>query len=143
MNDRIRLVVPGIPKPKRRPRVFRHGNRIMAVSPSRQDEEDFLTLAMANRPQRPIEAPISVSLTFYLPAPKSLPKRLREPLEQEILPCGKRPDIDNLAKLVLDALDGVYWRDDGQICHLTLRKVYSARPRTEVEIAEIPQDGQG
>lgn len=37
-----------------------------------------------------------------------------------------KPDIDKLARTVLDALTGVVYKDDSQVCHLTLGKIYGA-----------------
>jgi Holliday junction resolvase RusA-like endonuclease len=47
-----------------------------------------------------------------------------------------RPDIDNYAKAILDALNGVMWADDGQIVQLTASKSYG-EPRVEIEIQEV------
>ena len=46
----------------------------------------------------------------------------------------KRPDIDNLRKLVMDALTNVFWRDDSLVCEGTTIKKYSDQPRTEIRI---------
>jgi Holliday junction resolvase RusA-like endonuclease len=54
----------------------------------------------------------------------------------EILPVVK-PDLDNVAKLILDALNGVAWHDDNQIARLTISKVYGKKPHTDVEIETI------
>jgi len=45
-----------------------------------------------------------------------------------------KPDLDNMVKLVKDALTGVFWRDDSQIDALDARKCYGDMPRTEVFI---------
>ena len=46
----------------------------------------------------------------------------------------KRPDVDNLLKLVCDALNGVAWKDDSDIASTFAVKGYSEVPRTEIEI---------
>ena len=53
-----------------------------------------------------------------------------------LLHCSKRPDIDNYAKLVLDALSGVFYKDDSQVTALVVTKVYDQNPRTVVIIEE-------
>ena len=52
----------------------------------------------------------------------------------EIVIHAKRPDTDNLVKLVKDALTGVYWKDDSQVQIGGAFKLYSHTPRTEVEL---------
>ena len=46
----------------------------------------------------------------------------------------KKPDLDNLAKLILDAMNGLVFRDDALICELNLVKKYSTLPRIEITI---------
>jgi Holliday junction resolvase RusA-like endonuclease len=49
----------------------------------------------------------------------------------------KRPDWDNLGKLVSDSLNGLAYKDDSQIVEATAAKYYSDRPRVEIEITEV------
>ena len=69
--------------------------------------------------------PLKVSMIFCMPVPKSYPKKrqklIKDGYEQHI----KKPDIDNLAKAVLDGLNGVAWADDSQIVQLNVRKEYA------------------
>ena len=49
-----------------------------------------------------------------------------------------RPDSDNLAKLVKDALNKVFWKDDSLVCDLNIKKRYDHdNPRTEITITPI------
>lgn len=54
----------------------------------------------------------------------------------EIRPT-KKPDADNVEKIVLDAINGIAWKDDAQVVDLRTTKVYGEIPRVEVEIDEI------
>ena len=56
-------------------------------------------------------------------------------LNGTILPT-KRPDVDNLAKIILDGLNGVAYRDDAQVCCIHFEKKYSETPETIVKIKE-------
>lgn len=73
--------------------------------------------------------PVFVRLVFTFPQPASLRgKELgarRIDGGRDAWPCV-RPDIDKLARGVLDALTGVLWADDGQVCELALEKHYIA-----------------
>ena len=57
-------------------------------------------------------------------------------LNGELMPA-KKPDIDNIAKAVLDALNSVAYRDDTQIVDLQIRKQYSEKPRLEICMEEL------
>ena len=50
----------------------------------------------------------------------------------------KKPDIDNLIKFVLDALQGQegYIVDDSQVVRIYAEKLYSDKPRTEIMMVE-------
>lgn len=52
----------------------------------------------------------------------------------------KKPDIDNLRKLIMDALTGVLWKDDCIICQGEPIKRYSERPRTEIFIKILKEE---
>lgn len=60
---------------------------------------------------------MTVRLDFILPRPKSLPKKPRW--------HTTKPDLDKLARAVLDALTGLAWRDDSQVVALTCTKRYA------------------
>ena len=78
-----------------------------------------------------------VVLRFYLSPPPSWPrKRTQEALSGARHPTGK-PDADNLGKGVLDALNGVLWRDDAQVVELTVSKRYAKQARTCVTVRPV------
>lgn len=57
-------------------------------------------------------------------------------LEQEISPTVK-PDTDNIAKSILDSLNGIAYLDDKQVIRLTVEKWYAEVPSVSVEIKEV------
>jgi crossover junction endodeoxyribonuclease RusA len=63
--------------------------------------------------------PVRLRVTFYLARPSSRPKKHQWP--------DVRPDLDKLARSVLDALTSIAWRDDAQVCEITARKVYTVQ----------------
>ena len=80
----------------------------------------------------PDEAYIKVRIQAFYEVPKSCSKvRRTAMLNGELLPA-KKPDIDNVVKAVLDALNKVAYRDDNQVVELKIRKQYSERPRLEI-----------
>ena len=87
--------------------------------------------------QRSLAGPLAVSLVFGMAIPASWSqKRTQAALDGTTLPTG-RPDVDNLAKQVLDALNGVLWLDDAQVVDLHERKIYSANPSTLIQVRTL------
>lgn len=77
----------------------------------------------------------------YKPIPKGTSKRkMAQMLDNHIRPA-KKPDWDNIGKIVCDALNNVAFRDDSQIVDGTVVKCYSEQPRIEVEIWEVAEGG--
>lgn len=73
----------------------------------------------------PWEGPCSLRLRYVYQAPKdSWPG----------FECVKTPDLDNLAKLVQDALNGVAYRDDRQLVRLEVERVYGQREHSSIEL---------
>jgi Holliday junction resolvase RusA-like endonuclease len=133
--------VAGVQKAKGRARVTRRG---FAYTPqkTREAEENFLAQAVQHAPASPITGPVLVLLWFFLPIPQSWSRKKRELAASGAhMPTGK-PDIDNLAKLCLDAMNGTFWVDDSQIVEIKLRKKYtSERPGVYVEVMRWGPDG--
>ena len=86
-----------------------------------------------------IEGPLKIDAAFYIRPTKyiSSKKKLREKLEAEEIFCGKKPDIDNYLKALLDSMTGIVFKDDGQVVECRARKLYSLKPKVEFEIKEI------
>ena len=73
---------------------------------------------------RPALGPVHVSIEFYLQRPKAhfLRDKLRATAPVEV---DKKPDVDKLARGILDALTGVAWIDDAQVSILHVSKLYT------------------
>lgn len=93
----------------------------------------FTALAKVNGPPIPLEGPVSLSIhwCFKMPARRRKQKTQRGKVE---LPCTVRPDLDNLAKSVVDCLAAAGWfTNDSVVSRLILVKSESDEPRIEVE----------
>lgn len=95
----------------------------LMYDPSADDKENFLKKALQYAPDKPLKGPISLHVTFNMPPAKDL---------SSLYLHATKPDIDNLAKFVMDALAGKFWVDDCQICYTTFNKVHSGHPRTDI-----------
>jgi Holliday junction resolvase RusA-like endonuclease len=127
----------GEPKGKGRPRFARRTGHAYTPQETASYEACLrheAALAMAGR--APLEGPLLVQVAahFEIPASWSAKKRAAA-LAGEIRPT-KRPDWENVAKM-LDALNEVVWRDDAQVVSGLIEKHYSDRPRLRVEVAVL------
>lgn len=93
--------------------------------------------AAAMRGRQPFQGPLSVSMRFRLAMPKSTTKRAREALLAGEEAYLGRADCTNYAKAVEDALNGICWRDDVQICRLFITKTASAAAGVDVRIEPL------
>lgn len=85
-----------------------------------------------------VDKPIKIKIKAYFEPPKSTSKKkYKELIGQSYT---KKPDIDNIAKAILDGLNGIAYTDDNQVSDLEVQKIYGERARTEVEIEEIEDD---
>jgi Holliday junction resolvase RusA-like endonuclease len=76
--------------------------------------------AAPHAPKQPLDGGVTVALTFAMPRPKRLRKTL------SYLPHLAKPDVDNLAKAVLDVLTRVgFWGDDSQVWSINVAKCYA------------------
>jgi len=128
------LFFEGPPIPKGRPRYCQRGGRVFAYTPKKTQEAEVSIREKAKvdlypLSEAPFEGRICVDLAFRMPIPKSLRKKVSAGD-----PHVKRPDLDNLIKLVIDALTGVAWKDDAMICIMSAEKTYSHDPMTIVNI---------
>ena len=130
----IQFEVIGEPRPRQSVRsrvVARPGGKPFAMhyqpgnSPAAQWVA-HIRATVAQVVQAPLTGPLCMTLIFYLHRPKSRPKR-------ELWP-DRKPDLDNLTKPFLDALQGVVFGNDSQIVRMVVEKHYSDRPRAEVKI---------
>ncbi len=90
-----------------------------------------ITLQAQHSDEPLFDKPISIDIVFYLKSTKAL-NRSAKTIHHAV-----RPDIDNLCKFILDAMNKVIFTDDKLICSLTAKKLYSMEPRTEFTITEM------
>lgn len=73
----------------------------------------------------------------YYGIPKTAPKSAKDMMLQGLRKPNKKPDIDNVIKIVMDGLSGTAYDDDKQVVEVTAAKAYSDEPRIEVWINEV------
>ena len=136
---KIKLIIKGKPEPQGRPRASRARNRIIMRDPetSRNYKRSVAWQAKSQWNKRPLEGALAVEMDIYRQIPKSTSNVRRERKNAKEIRPIVRPDIDNYTKSVLDALDGIVWKDDAQVVTLSANKYYSDDPRVELTVRQI------
>lgn len=141
----VRVFIPGLPQGKGRPRLRvvtgKDGQAFAsAYTPAKTRIYEGIiatagSAAMNGAP--PLQGPLMLAFVARLPVPQSWPSWKREAaLLDSVLPTTK-PDLDNLAKALLDGLNEVVWRDDVQVVEVRARKVYSETPGIDLEVTPL------
>ena len=131
--------IEGAPVGKRRPRFTTVNGFAQAIKVDADVEYENMVRLMfkLNKPTDYdlFDKPVSVRIEAYFPVPKSFSnKRAGKALAGEIVPT-KKPDADNIAKIICDALNGVAYMDDTQVIELTVVKKYAKEPKVKVSIS--------
>lgn len=83
------------------------------------------------------DKPLKAEIDVFMPVPKSYSKKkTAQALKNTIRPTVK-PDCDNIAKNINDALNGIVYPDDKQIVSLTVNKLYSNNEYVRVKINSL------
>jgi Holliday junction resolvase RusA-like endonuclease len=133
----LTFTIDGVPVAKGRPKITTRGGFARAYTPDKTRRyEDLIRCAAvdAMNGETPINEPVLVSVTAYVPMPKRLSKKSRQEARDGILKPATRPDADNYAKACLDGCNAIVFRDDSLVTDLIVRKRYSERPRLVVTV---------
>ena len=84
----------------------------------------------------PLENRVSVKVDAYFKVPKTVTKKEKALIEEGKLSPTKKPDIDNIVKIILDALNKMAFKDDNQITKLEVEKFYGEVEKIVVKIEE-------
>jgi len=124
------IIVPYEPIAQIRPRICR--NRMYdPLSGEKKKWKWEIARQMRTKELEAIqEGPIGIEVTFYTKKPKSLSKRKQMALTWN----HKRADLDNYLKFILDVLNGIGFKDDGQVAKIEAIKIYDDNPRVEFSL---------
>ena len=136
---RATFTIHGPPVGKQRARTYRRGKVTRTVTPTKTRDYEALVgqLAAAHWRGEPSTGPIRLHLVVVKPRPKRMGRKA-DP--EGRVRCLATPDLDNVAKAISDAMNGVIYKDDGQICELMATKWYTAKgegAHVEVTVEEI------
>lgn len=145
----VNFTVEGKPQGKARARTFYNPKlgRVQSMTPEKTVL--YENLVKQSFTQQTVEdvrwfnkEPLAMCITAYYPIPASTTKKDRQLIATGKLLPTKKPDADNVAKVICDALNGVAYGDDTQIIKLVVLKAYTeGQPRVKVYIEEV-EEGQ-
>lgn len=125
---------------KMRPRACNRGGSTRVYSPKAQTDFEGMVAIIASQSitQPPTDCPVSAVIIVTVARPKSMPKR-----EHWRVLCPRKPDLDNIAKSILDACNGIVYEDDKQVCALSCHRFWGDTNRTYVRFSEMIEARDG
>ena len=135
----IEFTVDGTAVPKQRPRIS--GRQAYTPKRTKDYEErvlnEFRSSYSGFYPAFGKDVPVRICISVIQEIPRSWSKKKRAQAESgEIVPLSRNGDVDNIAKSILDALNGFAYEDDCQVTTLMITKQYGVNPCAEVRLGE-------
>jgi len=144
-----KLVILGEPQAQKRHRYTgkdRNGKPlkfVRAYDPSAVDKQSLRSIVQAQAPDKPLIGPLRVDCFFFYAYRKTdygSGRNAGKLKDSASIWKDTGKDRDNCDKLVLDALTGVFFRNDSQVCDGRIIKRYSENPRTEIYITALSNE---
>ncbi len=145
--SKVRFEVLGEPRGKGRPRFSKIGNFTKAYTDDKTLSYENLVKIEYRRQcedfRFPDDAELDARIICYYTIPSSVSKKKKNMmLEHQIRP-KKKPDCDNVVKIILDSLNEIAYKDDTQVVDCQVRKFYSDQPRVVITIREAQFEAKG
>lgn len=136
----VKFTILGEPQGKGRPRFRSAGAFVQTYTPKETVAYENLVKLEYRRQCNDFKFPdgtmLDVRITAYYTIPKSVSKKKRLAMVQHLIRPMKKPDTDNVVKVILDSLNEIAYKDDVQVVDCQVRKFYSENPRVVVSISE-------
>ena len=139
MTFMLTYLVEGNPIGKGRPKFARRGNFVSAYTPTKTRDYESVIKDAAQKAMGSnelLETPVTVAIYITVPIPQSYSKKRSEACLSGSEKPIKKPDIDNIAKCFLDAMNEIVYKDDTQVLTLHITKVYGTVGMVEVMVKE-------
>lgn len=138
----VEFMVIGEPKSKKRPQFTNTPKGVLSFTP--KDTVMYENLVALSYRQMcgdvKLQGQLEAEITAYFDVPKSVSKKKREEMLAGKIRHTKKPDTDNIAKVILDSLNKIAFDDDKQVCRLTVNKCYGVNAGVVVRLTEL-EDG--
>ena len=138
----VSFTIPGEPVGKGRPRGTNTGKGVRMYTPAKTISYENLVKLEYERQCRGHRfgdgEELCIRVEAFFPIPKSAGKKKTELMKAHRINPTRKPDADNILKIVADSLNGVAYRDDSQIVYATVSKQYHENPRVIVAVYTLP-----
>lgn len=126
---------------KQRPKFSRAGKYVRTYTPDETISYENLVKLMYQQAARgrmfSNEAMLDIRIIAYYGIPKSVSKKKRKDMLEHKIRPAKKPDWDNIGKVICDSLNLVAYHDDSAVVDAQVRKFYSENPRVDVTIRVV------
>lgn len=131
-----KFTIPGEPMGKARPRICRNGH---SFTPKKTVNYETLVKEMYSiaKGEYYENKQLAITVRAYFSIPESKSRKQKELMIAGAIQPTKKPDCDNILKIICDALNGVAYKDDSQIVTASITKWYADKPEVVVEISEV------
>lgn len=139
----LRFTLNCIPTAQARVRhAVRSGHSVAYKSAGQKAAETELDgLLLAYTPKKPLEGPVRLEFIAGMQIPASASKKSKEAMLRGEIAHTKKPDLDNMAKQLKDAMTRAgFWSDDRQVVSLRCSKLYADPPHWEVAISTLGKE---
>ena len=141
MNPRLSFILPCKPTAQRRPRHMRAKSGIdITYKDARQkaNEGALEALLAPWRPDAPFRCVVALCFEAVMPIPKYVSKAKRQAMLAGAIYPAVKPDLDNLAKQLKDAMTRMaFWHDDRQVTRLECAKIYGEEACWRVSVVPL------
>ena len=139
MTFMLTYMVEGNPVGKGRPKFARRGSFVSTYTPTKTRDYETVINDAARKAMglnELLETPVTVAIYITVPIPQSYSKKRTQACLNGSEKPIKKPDIDNISKCFLDAMNGAVYHDDSQVLTLHITKVYGTVGMVEVMVRE-------
>lgn len=131
------IIIPGEPMGKQRPRMNTRTGVAYTPRKTVLYENWVRECYCISKDKTKLEGALKADIKVYMGIPKSTSKKKRQAMLDGKIRPTKKPDLDNICKIILDSLNSIVYDDDKQIVECWIEKWYGEEPRVVVQIEEI------
>ena len=140
---KVSFTIPGEPQGKGRPRFAKVGSYVRTYTPDKTASYENLVRLEYERQCSGFRFDdsdmLDMMIIAYYSVPKSASKKKKALMLEGAIRPSKKPDMDNVVKVIADSLNNIAYKDDTQIVDAMIRKFYSDTPRVDVVIQIVAQ----
>ena len=131
--------IPGKAQAKQRPRIGRSG--VVYTPKETLVYENYVKMCYSDYARQfewlPYENQVKAEIDVLVAVPKSDSKAKKKAKIEGVIRPTVKPDCDNLAKSILDSLNGLAYQDDKQVVELFVKKYYAENAEVRVRLSEV------